>query len=884
MNISNNTIQKKSFFNTHLNVLICILLITTTLAVYWQVRNHEFVFDDGLYITENSYVLNGFSKDNILWTFNFDKRGTYFHPLSWFSHMLDCEIFGPDPGMHHLSNLFFHLLNVLLLFFVFQRMTRSLWRSAFIAGLFALHPINVDSVAWIAERKNLLSTFFLILTMLSYTYYSERRSFITYLLTLFLFTLGLLAKPMLVTLPFAFLLLDYWPLKRIVFEVEANSKQIRKNTTSHLIFNVRNSTVFHLVFEKLPFLAFSAFSIILSHFSLEQSSQIISAGSVPMRLRIANAIVSYIKYIGKMVWPFDFAVYYPYPTSMLPLWQILGAFILLIFISVFAVNGWKRRPYLLVGWLWYLGTLVPVSGIVMGGLWPAMADRWAYVPLIGIYIMVSWGIADLLPQWRCRKVVLSLSAFLILVSFAITTLHQLTYWKNDYTLFKHALDVTKNNAEMHNGIGFYLARNNRIDEAIFHYNEALIIDPNNFKVHTNLAVSLAELGRTDEAIKHYSIALEINPTLDKAHNNYGLLLARKGRIEDAEYHYKEALRINSNLAGARGNLGNLYLDRGIYNKAIEHYFLELRTNNDNPKTHYNLAIAFLKKGNISEAINHFKEATRLDPEYYEAYSNLALAFSKHGKHDRAISYYKKSLEINPNNAKVYYNIGMSLMLKNNIEEAVNNLNKALQLNPEYVEAHNNLGAILTQRGRFDEAIAHYRKALSVDPDYAEVERNLNTTLAKREKFKDAESRLQDALASQPDDPALLWNLGELYKNIGRTERAINSYEKVLSFAPEDMKALHSLATVYATEGDYDNALLSLQKMHALRPQNPDISYNIACMYSRQGKVNESVEWLKNAIDKGFNNWELLKADKDLENIRDTEHYKELLFRNKGTDT
>jgi len=743
------------------------MLAIVTLFVYWQVIDHKFVnFDDNIYITENVHIKNGLSKDGILWSFGFDKRETYWHPITWLSHMLDCQFFGLDSGMHHLISLVFHIANVLLLFLVFLRISGAVWRSAFVAALFALHPINVDSVAWIAERKNLLSTFFWMLTMLSYVYYVRKPTLSKYFVILLAFTLGLLAKPMLVTLPFVLLLMDIWPLKRTSLKTMQHSEAPRQLSAE--------VSLSHLILEKVPLLVLALLATVISSFSLKQADGLISPEVVPYDLRIANAIVSYVKYIGKLLWPKDLAILYPFPTEMLPFWQIAGAFLILATLSFFVVMSFRKRPYLLIGWLWYLGTLVPVSGIVMGGLWPAMADRWAYVPLIGIYIMVSWGSADLFPQWRYRKTVFLLSSLVILLAFLITTIHQLTYWKNDYTLFKHALNVTKNNAVMH--------------------------------------------------------------------NYFGHVLFKLGEKTEAAFHYVEALSINPIFIDAQNNLGNMYLEQG----------------------------------KINEAINMYRYALMNDADFDEANYNIARALTKQGKFDEAIIYYKKALSINPDNTDYNSNIALTFALQKKTDEAIEYYNKALQLNPEYMEAHNNLGAILTQRGRFDEAIAHYRKALSLNPAYSEAERNLNITLANREKFNNAVNKFQDALKSSPDDPALLWNLGELYKGIGRTDRAIESYEKALSYAPEYIKALYSLTMVYSTEGDYDNALLSLQKMHDLRPESPDISYNIACMYARQGKVNESVEWLNNAIDKGFNNWELLKTDKDMENIRTSSSFENLI--------
>jgi len=325
----------------HKDILICCLLVIVTLPVYWQVTGHEFLnFDDDVYVTENEHVLDGLNKGNIAWAFSFDKRGTYWHPLTWLSHMLDSHLFGLNSSLHHLTNLLFHIANTLLLFFVLSRMTGALWRSAFVAALFALHPVNVDSVAWLAERKNLLSTFFWMLTMLTYIYYAARPGVLRYLLTILFFTLGLLAKPMLVTLPFVLILMDWWPLGRLRL---MGKKASGTNESRFVEYGPSR-----LIIEKLPLLVLSIFSIVVSSLSLQKASVILATKYVPMDLRIANAIVSYVKYIGKMVWPHDLAVYYPFPSKMFPLWQMTGAVLLLVLVSVFALYLWRRRSYFTV--------------------------------------------------------------------------------------------------------------------------------------------------------------------------------------------------------------------------------------------------------------------------------------------------------------------------------------------------------------------------------------------------------------------------------------------------------------------------------------------------------------------------------------------------------
>jgi len=379
----NNSTHKNTLFGMRADHLICLFLGLVTLSVYWQVVDHEFIiYDDPSYVTENHHVQAGLTLKSLAWSFSFtEKEDTYWHPLTWISHMLDCQFYGLNPGMHHLNNLILHIASSLLLFLAFKRMTGEVWKSAFIAALFALHPLNVDSVAWIAERKNVLSTFFWMLTMLSYAYYSERPGPWIYLLTLLFFALGLLAKPMLVTLPFVLLLLDYWPLGRLRLPTIPSG--------------------FRLFMEKAPFIVLAVFIAYLSFSSSEDLGIMISLETKPMDLRIANALVSYVSYMEKMVWPQSMAVHYPYP-RMIPIWKSICAGLFLGLVSLSVILAIKRKPYLSVGWLWFLGTLVPVIGLVQNGLWPAMADRWAYVPLIGLFIMIAWGAPELAVRWLGR--------------------------------------------------------------------------------------------------------------------------------------------------------------------------------------------------------------------------------------------------------------------------------------------------------------------------------------------------------------------------------------------------------------------------------------------------------------------------------------------------
>ena len=456
----NNETQKSSFFTLRREGVVCLFLVIGILAVYWQVGNHEFVnYDDKDYITENQHVQAGLTLKSIAWAFT-STYASNWHPLTWLSHMLDCEIYGLNPRGHHFTNVFFHILNSILLFLIFKRMTGAFWKSAFVAALFAIHPLHVESVAWAAERKDVLSTFFCMLTMGAYILYVENQGIKKYLLTVLLFTLGLMAKPMLITLPFVLLLLDYWPLGR---------------------FNKR-SPALQLIWEKIPLFVLTAVSSIVTF--LVQQKAMSSLEVFPITARIFNALVSYLSYIVKMIWPFHLAIFYPYP-GMPPVWQIAGACLLLVFISCIAIRTVRRYPYFAVGWLWYLGTLVPVIGLVQVGL-QSMADRYTYIPLTGIFIIIAWGIPDLIAKWRYKKIGLFITTTTLISILMICTWSQVGCWRNSITLFSHAINVTENNSVAHNNLGSAFADQGKASETIKHYAEALRIDPMYADAHYNL--------------------------------------------------------------------------------------------------------------------------------------------------------------------------------------------------------------------------------------------------------------------------------------------------------------------------------------------------------------------------------------------------------------
>lgn len=572
MTAKNISYKNQGIFGIRYDIFVCLFLTVSVLAVYWQIKDHDFVgFDDNLYITENPYVLKGLTSESIRWAFSFsEKDRTYWHPLTWLSHMLDVELYGMNPGRHHLVNLLLHIFNTLLLFSVFRKMTGEIWKSAFIASLFALHPLNVESVAWVAERKNVLSTFFWMSCMFSYVYYSEKQNFYRYLTVIFAFLAGLLAKPMLVTLPFVFLLLDYWPLKRFDF-----------------FHPDRKQRIIRLIFEKIPLIAISFIFVCMTVSSLQHNEISSLAKQFPLKLRMENALISYWVYIGKMLYPANLSIFYPHPASI-PLWQSIGAGILLICTSYLFLRIMRHKPYAITGWLWYLGTLVPVLGITRAGRWPAVADRWTYIPLIGIYVLIAWGGYDLIKKWRCKKIVIASLTVLLLSALMIRSFFQVRYWADSFSLFSHEVEINPNNYVMHYNLGYMYNEDGKKDQAVFHYRQALRINPDDRDSHFNLGTIMAEEGEFDRAVFHFSEAIRIYPADMEAYNNMGVIMINQNRPDDAIGYFKIVLRYRPENSSFHNNMGIALAMKGETEMAVRHFRKALQINPDNLSAKMNL--------------------------------------------------------------------------------------------------------------------------------------------------------------------------------------------------------------------------------------------------------------------------------------------------------
>jgi len=672
-------------------LLISILLFIITIAVYAPVRHYDFInFDDGGYVTENKHVQQGFTIDSIKWAFTLIKHNekAYWHPVTWLSHMADCQFFGLNPGMHHLSSLFYHILNAILLFLVFSRMTGSLWKSAFIAALFTLHPIDLDSVAWISERKSLVSTSFWMFTMLAYAHYASRPSMKRYLLILIAFSLGLMAKPMLVTLPCVLLLLDFWPLYRFKWAQHYENSDTTTRPASAPVF--QKATTSRLVLEKIPMLVLSFTAIWLSYVSLQKNSQILDTSIYhPISLRLSNALVSYIVYLWKMIRPIDLAIFYPFP-AQIPIWQPIAAAIALIIVTALIIMNAKKSPYLVTGWLWFLGTLVPVIGIIQGGLWPQLADRWAYVPFIGLYIIVAWGVPDISLRLRSRIILPAILAPGIIMALIILTSVQLGNWKNSYTLFQHALDVTSGNYIAHNQVGSYFAKKGNHKAAMQHYLKAFEINPSYIITLKNLGNESVRMNNYSQALKYYNDALLRSPFDAGLFNKIGNTLIRMKKTDKAIGYYLQAIDIDPNDPKFYNNLGAAYYIKGETGPAIKEFTKAIEILPDYAEAYYNIGLALEKTGKTDQAVKNYLTALRIDPDYKEAHNSLANIMFKTGNMTKAIQHYKEVLRITPEDAKAHFNIGVAYYNNNQIRQAAGHFQEALRIDPNYLKARNAL--------------------------------------------------------------------------------------------------------------------------------------------------------------------------------------------------
>ena len=776
------------------SILICLALTLATLVVFYQMHSFGFItFDDPDYIYNNLNIQTGVTLKAVKWALTAGYAHNW-HPLTWISHMLDWQLFGNEAGGHHLTNLVFHIANTLLLFIVLKQMTSAFWQSAFVAALFALHPLHVESVAWVSERKDVLSTFFWILTMWAYLRYVKKPKVSSYLLIAVFFALGLMAKPMLVTLPFVLLLLDYWPLERL-----------------------ERRTIYRLILEKIPFFVLSAASSIVTFLIQRSSKAVASLDAFPLKLRICNALIAYLEYIKEMFWPDRLAFFYPISAQYVSVPRAVISAALLVAATVLVIRYAKNRRYLVTGWFWYLGTLVPVIGFVQVGA-QAMADRYTYMTMTGLFIIIAWGLSEVLAEWAHRKIILWPASLTVLSALAMCTYLQTRYWKDAMTLCQRALKVTENNYTAHLSMTEPLIKQGRFEEAVWHNTQAVQIKPDSREALNNLGVSLYKAGKTDEAIGYFEKLLEMSPAYADAHLNIAVILTDKGDYAGAVERYRTALTIN-----------------------------------DVPSTHSELGFALLKLGLFEEAVVEYRKALPWMPNDPDVLNKLGYALAHTGKFDEAIPLYNKALHIAPDDINTHLNFGFALTGSGRFEEAEKEYEKILLLDPNNAVAHNDFAVALSRQGKLDEAVEYFTRALRIKPDYAAAHSNLGYTLALQGNLDQAVIHYSEALRLDPNYTVAHYELGRVLVRIGKINQSIGHFEDAMRLKPDWDEPVNILAWYFAVSKDTeiynpDEAVrLALRACELTNNQKPDFLDTLAVAYAAKGDFGRAVETLEKAL-------------------------------------
>jgi protein O-mannosyl-transferase len=664
---------------------ICFGLVAITWIVFGRTLGFDFFnYDDSFYVYQNPSISNGLTRAGFVSALTQPLVGNW-HPLTSFSLMLDAQFFGLNAGGYHFVNVLLHTVTILLLFFVLRAMTGAVWRSALVAALFAIHPLRAESVIWVSERKDVLSGVFFMLGLGAYYRYARKPPALGgYLMVAAALALGLLSKAMLVTFPFLLLVLDYWPLRRFSFSPVTAAGEADESPT----IAARASW---LLLEKIPFLALAVAVSVAT--IVAQKQALSTAQDWPLHWRVDNALVTIWIYLRQMVWPADLVVFYPHPKGTLSFWLVGASLVALVAVTALVFVSRKKYPYLITGWLWYLGMLVPVIGLMQVGA-QAHADRYTYLPQIGIYLAVVWAIADLSARWPERKLILGTAAVLAITSLMALSWRQVGYWSSTVRLWRHTLAVTTDNDVAERGLGTELLRLGQVDEAIAHDRAALRIRPGDANGRTNLANALLQKKEYPEAIKHYREVIGVRPNDSEMHRNLAKALYQSGAVDQAVAEFREALRIRPKDSDAAYSLGNVFLEKGDAKTAIPYFRKAVEANGKNVAGHYNLAIALQRNGDLEEAIAQFRQTLQIDPRNVPAHNNLAITFLKEGKTREAITEWEEALRLQPNNAEMHNNLAVALLDQGRIGEAVREWRETLRLQPDRVGTQTTLAWIL----------------------------------------------------------------------------------------------------------------------------------------------------------------------------------------------
>ena len=853
--------------NIQRTVALSGVLVALTLAAYWPVLGHGFVaYDDGDYVTQNAQVQAGLTWEGVVWAFRSGEAANW-HPLTWLSHMLDAQLYGLSPVGHHLTSLLLHLANTLLLFLLLRALTGREWPSAFVAGLFALHPLHVESVAWVAERKDVLSAFFFLLTLAAYASYASARTGTLantvapgakslsgkkplaspvappspararrfYVLALVLFVLGLMSKPMVVTLPCVLLLLDWWPLRRMEFSAGGG---VRK-------------TLLPLLLEKVPFLVLTALSSTVT--MLVQQGAATSWKDYGLSQRLANAMASYAKYLGKAFWPIDLSIFYPHPfVNRADRWssgQIVLAVLFLAAVSGLALWRARREGWFLVGWFWYLGMLVPVIGIFqVGG--QAMADRYTYLPLIGIFIGVVWG----LDHWLSRsRQVATIIGVLAILACAGLTRRQVTFWQDDFALFEHALTVNERNATAHGNLALAFTKKGDYERALKHCQAALEADPSDWlSWHVKGAIDVA-MGKPQEAIRNFETALRWRPESAETWFQLGDACANLSMLPDAIDHYRAALRLKPDMVAAHNNLGVAFVLQGRRDEAAKEFTEAARLDPKAPDKYYNLGTTLADSGKFKEAEAPLTEAVRLRPDYVEALAALAGVLTGEGRAAESEARLRDAERLCPNTAEARFKLGNALLTSGFTNQSAVAFAAAARLEPNLAKALLNAAQSLLEHGQFDDALARLRAVVRLEPGNAEGHERLGLLLASQQKLGEAAPHLQEAAHLTPNAETH-YNLGLVLGMQGRLAEALANYRRALQEKPDSAPTLNDIAWILATapqaelRNGAEAVALAERASRSGGSPNPRFLGTLAAAYAEAGRFAEAVSTVEKTRD------------------------------------